>query len=126
MSWMGGLRATLHQLWRRADADARMDEELRFHVEMETEKNLRLGLSPAEARRRALVAFGGVEQHRDAMREDRRVPVLEGLARDLRKAVRSRRATMPPCTSSHAVRCHPPRSRRPCGPRYGPRIRPSL
>ena len=36
-----------------------MDEEIRFHIDMQTEKNLRLGMSPEEARRAALVRFGG-------------------------------------------------------------------
>ncbi|HYR12343.1 MAG TPA: permease prefix domain 1-containing protein, partial [Longimicrobium sp.] len=68
MSWMHGMRARLRTLFRR-DAEERMDEEMRFHVEMETEKNLRAGMSAAEARRRALVAFGGMEKHRERMRD---------------------------------------------------------
>lgn len=66
-----------------------MDEEFRFHVEMETEKNLRSGLSHREARRRALVAFGGVAGHREAMRDGRGVRWLEDLVQDLRFALRS-------------------------------------
>jgi predicted permease len=65
-----------------------MDEELRFHVEMETEKHVRAGLDPHEARRRALVAFGGVERHRERLREGRGIPLVEPLFRDVRFAVR--------------------------------------
>jgi hypothetical protein len=51
------IRALLH---RRA-ADQGLDDEIRFHLEHETAKYLAQGLSPAEAGRRALVAFGGVQ-----------------------------------------------------------------
>lgn len=87
MSWMHGMRARLRTLFRR-DVEARMDEEMRFHVEMETEKNLRAGMSPAEARRRALVAFGGMEKHRERMRDGWAFSWATGLSLDLRLGVR--------------------------------------
>jgi hypothetical protein len=59
-----------------------MDEEIRFHIEMETEKNLRDGVSPAEARRRAMIAFGGVEGHREAMRDGRTLPAAQLRTKD--------------------------------------------
>jgi len=60
-----------------------MDEEIRFHIEMETEKNIAAGLSRSEARRRAVAAFGGVERHREGLREGRRVPVVEAIWQDV-------------------------------------------
>ena len=45
-------------------AEQEIDEELRFHVDMETEALVRTGLNRAEARRRALVAFGGEDRYR--------------------------------------------------------------
>ena len=46
-----------------------MDQEFRFHLEMETERLMReKGLDAVEARRRAHVAFGGVDKHREDMR----------------------------------------------------------
>lgn len=84
-----GLAARLRALLFRRSADREMDEELRFHIEMETEKNLRRGLDPAEARRRALVAFGGVERYRERLREGRSLPFLEPLWADVRFALRS-------------------------------------
>ena len=91
MSWLAGVGARLRQvLWREA-AEERMDEEIRFHIEMETEKNLGEGMSSEEARRRAVLAFGGVEGHREEMREGRRVPLLEDLWWDGRYAARSLR-----------------------------------
>lgn len=56
-----GARALIRR--RRAEQD--LDDELRFHLEVETERNVRVGMSPAEARRRALVAFGAAERFRD-------------------------------------------------------------
>ncbi len=84
-----GLRARLRDALLRGAADREMDEELRFHVDMETEKYLAQGLDPAEARRRALAAFGGVERHRARLRDGRRVPLLEPLWHDLRFGVAS-------------------------------------
>ncbi len=65
-----------------------MEDELRFHLEMETEKNLRAGMSPADARRRAMIAFGGVERFKEKTRQERGVRPLEDLVRDLRFALR--------------------------------------
>ena len=89
MSWFMGARARLRQLVRRRAAEQRTDEEIAFHLEMETERHRRLGASPAEARRRAMVAFGGVERHKEALRDGRRIPVLAELWRDVRYAARA-------------------------------------
>jgi putative ABC transport system permease protein len=83
MRWTHGLRARLGLL-RRGAVEERMDEEIRFHIEMETEKNLRAGMSPEEARRQAAIAFGGVEGHREALREGRPFGWLGGLSLDAR------------------------------------------
>jgi putative ABC transport system permease protein len=65
-----------------------MDEEFRFHIEMETEKNIRAGMSPDEARRRAAVAFGGMEAHKEEMREGRGLAWLGGWSLDLKLGAR--------------------------------------
>jgi predicted permease len=91
MSWLKAMKVRTTGVVRRKDADARMDEEIRFHIEMETEANLRAGMSPREARRRALVAFGGVERHREVMREGRRLGWLEDAFRDTHLALRTLR-----------------------------------
>ena len=70
MHWIAPIRHRLRALLHRARAEAELDEELRFHLEMEIEKYLAAGLAPAEARRRALVAFGGVERAKEAWREE--------------------------------------------------------
>ena len=66
-----------------------MDDEMSFHSEMETQKNERLGMSRAAARRQAMLAFGGVERHQESMRDGRGVRLLEDLVRDLRYAARA-------------------------------------
>ncbi len=58
------------------------NEELRFHLEKEIEKNIAAGLSPDEARRQALIAFGGVTQIRESLREVHRIQWLEVLRQD--------------------------------------------
>jgi len=91
MSLLRGLFSGLRALISRRRLDAEMDEELRFHMEMETEKNLRRGMPPAEARRQAMIAFGGVERFREQTREERGARPLEDLVADLRFALRTLR-----------------------------------
>ena len=89
MSWLEGTRARLRLLLDRRGADARAEEEIRFHIEMEEERLVReQGLDRQEARRRALVAFGGVEQHKEALRDGRGAAWLSGLSLDLKLGIR--------------------------------------
>lgn len=83
MKWVHGMRARL-RLLRRDEAEERMEEEIRFHLEMEMEENLRAGMSPKEAQRRAVLAFGGVEGHKERLREGRPLAWTSGLFLDLR------------------------------------------
>lgn len=87
--WLDVLRARLSRLLFRRSAESRLDEEFRFHIEMATESKVREGLSPEEARRRALLEFGGVERHKERMRDERGGRWLEDVARDLRYALRT-------------------------------------
>jgi putative ABC transport system permease protein len=88
MTSLEGIRARLGLLFARRAAESRMDVEFRFHLEMETEKNIREGMDPKEARRRAAIAFGGVERHKEEMREDRGLAWLGGLSFDLKLGLR--------------------------------------
>lgn len=74
-------------LWR-TRLDAEIDEELAFHVERETVLLIKRGLSPADARREALLRFGGVQRYREECREVRHVSWLDDLAADARFALR--------------------------------------
>lgn len=88
---MGGLKGRLRQLrvlTRKRQVERELDEEIAIHVEMETEKNVREGMSPAEARRAALIAFGGVERTKERVRDARWTRWIEDLGADGRHAVR--------------------------------------
>jgi putative ABC transport system permease protein len=66
-----------------------MDEEMRFHLEMATRRNVERGMSPDEAHRQALAAFGGVVQHQESARDDVPGQWLDGARQDFRYAVRT-------------------------------------
>ena len=82
----------LRALLRRGAMERELDDELRFHLERETEKLVRLGMSHADATRQARLAFGGVERIKDDTRDARGIALLETIAQDLRYAVRGLRA----------------------------------
>ena len=71
--------------------DARLEQEIAFHIEMATEEKMRKGMSPDDARRAAMLEFGGREQWREAARDEVRSRPLEELLRDTRYALRSLR-----------------------------------
>ncbi|HEY1305767.1 MAG TPA: ABC transporter permease [Vicinamibacterales bacterium] len=62
--------------------------EIDEHIAMQTEENLRSGLSPIEARRQALLKFGNVEAVKEIYRDQRGLPFLETLISDTRHALR--------------------------------------
>ncbi len=68
--------------------DTRLREEIDDHVAFETEANLRRGLPPAEARRRALLTFGSMAALEENYRDQQGVPPLEHLLQDVRIAFR--------------------------------------
>jgi len=89
MSWLEGSRARLHLLFKRRAAESRAAEEFRFHLDMETDRLVReAGLSHDEARRRATVAFGGVQNHRESIRDGYGLAWLGGLSLDLKLGFR--------------------------------------
>jgi len=82
--WRKRVRALLHT----ETVDRELDEELAFHLEMETEKHVRLGLTPEQARRKARLAFGAVRQHKAETRDARWMSWLPGVSLDLRLGAR--------------------------------------
>jgi putative ABC transport system permease protein len=89
MSWFAAARARLHLVFAPRAAEARSNEEMDFHIVMETERLVRdERLSAEEARRRALATFGGVTQHREALRDGRGVAALAGLSLDFKLGFR--------------------------------------
>jgi hypothetical protein len=67
------LRFRWRALFRRAEIERELDEELRFHLEREAAKLERRGLDAAEAGRRARLAFGGVDRVKEEARDARGV-----------------------------------------------------
>jgi putative ABC transport system permease protein len=89
VKWLDGARTRLRLLFRRQDAESRMNREFQLHLEMEAEHLMRTsGLTADEARRQARVAFGGVEGHKEALRDGRGLAWLGGFALDVKLAAR--------------------------------------
>jgi putative ABC transport system permease protein len=85
MKWLDSARARLRLLFAGRAAESRMNAEFRFHIEMETDRLMRdKSLAPDEARRRALAAFGGVEKHKEALRDGRGLAWLSGISLDVK------------------------------------------
>src|ERR1700730_18267281 len=70
-------------------ADQRLQDETAEHLALQTEENLRAGLPPVEARRQAMLKFGGVEAMKQDYRAERGLVFIENLLGDLRNAGRS-------------------------------------
>ncbi len=90
---MRGMFARARSFWRgirRPDRlDAEMDEEMRFHLEMEAERLAReRGLEPGEARRRAAIAFGGTDRYREEGRDARGLTRVRGMKLDFALGLR--------------------------------------
>src|SRR5262245_23957291 len=82
------LKTKLRALLRKSEVERELDEELRHHIEQQTEQNIRFGMSPEEARQAALKSFGGVEQAKERSRDARGVRWVEDLWQDMRYGAR--------------------------------------
>src|SRR5688500_13292112 len=72
-------------------AEADLRAEMEAHLAMEIDENIRRGMQPEEARRRALLASGGLTQAAEAVRDQRGLPWVESVAADIRYALRALR-----------------------------------
>jgi predicted permease len=88
---LSSLAFRLRRLLARSRAEDEMDEELRGHLARQIEANERAGMSPAEARRSAALAFGSVESLKEECRESWGVHVLDTVLQDARFAIRGLR-----------------------------------
>jgi putative ABC transport system permease protein len=91
---MSLLRASwvrLANLFRKQQLDRDLDAELAAHLDLHTADNLRAGMSPAEARRQALLKLGGVLQTKENYRDAASFPFLDSVLQDLRFAFRTLR-----------------------------------
>jgi putative ABC transport system permease protein len=88
---MAALREWLRRLWgtlRRTRSDRDLEEELRLHLDLAAEDARRRGDSPGHAARSARLRAGGLPQAMEAMRDQRGLPWLQDLARDVRFSCR--------------------------------------
>src|SRR5208282_5009809 len=69
-------------------SDAQMNSELRFHIDELTDENIAAGMAPNEARRKAILEFGGHEQLKEELREVYRIRILDAALANLRSAFR--------------------------------------
>jgi predicted permease len=88
MRWLQELRYVLHRL-NRGRAETELAEEIRAHLELETEQNIEAGMSPEEARFAALRAFGNVTLSKEDSRTMWGLRWLETLWQDVRFGVRT-------------------------------------
>ncbi|MEZ5285758.1 MAG: ABC transporter permease [Vicinamibacterales bacterium] len=82
-------RGSFRHWWRRDRFDRDLDAEFQFHVERETEKWVAAGLSPDEARARAVRCFGPMDKHKADTREARGISWVDELVQDVRYGVRT-------------------------------------
>ncbi len=88
---LNDLLLRMRSLFRRKIVEVEMDEELRFHFANQVAKLVHSGLAPQEARRRARLEFGGMDQVKEEYRDSRGVTFIETLLQDIRYGVRTLR-----------------------------------
>src|SRR6266496_6143127 len=88
MNWSRKLRKGFRALFHKDSLDAQMDDEMRMHLEMQTQENIESGMNPEEARYAALRQFGRAESIKETCRDQRGVSWIENLGQDLRYGAR--------------------------------------
>lgn len=83
MTTLRVLAVRLKALVMKSQRDAELDEDIQTHLDLLTDEHVRRGLSLDDARAAARRAFGGVEQMKERYRDQRGLPLLEGLAQDV-------------------------------------------
>src|SRR4030095_14915472 len=86
--WFYTVPLRLRSLFRRAQVEAELDEELRYHLERQMEVNIAAGMLAEEARYAALRAMHGLDQRKEECRDMRRVRFIEDLWQDFRFSLR--------------------------------------
>jgi putative ABC transport system permease protein len=83
MRWITESWKRIRGIGRRHALESGLDEEIRFHIDQQTAKHRRAGMMPDEARRQALLKFGGLERVRESTWDEIRPALLEDSVRDL-------------------------------------------
>src|SRR5437588_10753641 len=87
--WLYTIPLRLRSLFRWAQADQELDDELRDHLERKTEEYVAQGMTQEKAHRRARLDLGGIEQTKENCRDARRVNWLQDTMQDVRYATRT-------------------------------------
>src|SRR6185369_4067876 len=88
MKWFNILRDRIRALRQRETVINDIDREMRLHLEIEVDANIREGMSPAEAREKAMRSFGNLNRAVDAAYDVKGGGVFETLVQDIRYGVR--------------------------------------
>ena len=72
-----------------ARSERELADEVEAHLQLHVDDHVRAGMSVEEARRRAVLALGGIEQTKEQYRDRRGLPFLESWLRDVRYGVRT-------------------------------------
>jgi predicted permease len=88
MSLWSHIVSTLRNFFRRQQVESQLDDEIRSYVDLVTDERIAAGMSPSEARRTALADSGGVEQVKQAVRDNRAGARIELLGQDARYGLR--------------------------------------
>jgi putative ABC transport system permease protein len=91
--WLYTIPLRVRSLFKRRLADVELDEELQFHLDQKTQEYISTGYSAEDARYAALREFRGVEQSREACRDQRKINWLQDVAQDIRYGWRMLRKT---------------------------------
>ena len=91
MDWLKVFLARCRALLRRSRSEENLDEEVRAHLGMLIEENVRRGMSLEDARYAARRSFGSVAQMREEYRDQRGLPMIDSLGQDIRYALRQLR-----------------------------------
>lgn len=89
MAWYHEIMSSAGSLFGKRREEREMDEEVRFHLEMETRRNMASGMTEPDARALAMRHFGGVERHKDEVRDERGTRWFDDAWSDIRFAGRS-------------------------------------
>ena len=88
MELLGRLVRRIKMLFRRSRVERTLTAEIRHHIDCEIDQLIRRGVPADVARKQALVAFGGIEQIKEEVRDARGIRAVEDIAADLGYAVR--------------------------------------
>src|SRR5882757_7782796 len=86
--WLFTIPLRLRSLFRRAQADQELDDELRDHLERITQEYVAQGMTQKEAHRRARLDLDGIEQTKEKCRDTRRVNWIQDFVQDLHFSLR--------------------------------------